>query len=290
MSATRDLIAAALTAAGSIRWQYPELSDELRELCARAMVQPDMGEVKNLVSAACNLMFDAGKLLGRRDAGADREVEDARSARTALLDYVRGVMAERDALIADNEPPKEAIGKLLADAMDTAAANGANSISMPDEYVEVAAWLCGIKPAPQPVGEICTDYHCPGDCGLEGAGYQHTRQPVSAAEVTMPKPNYDGYDLIDRFLRNNLDDDDYDEYMSGLHQYGDTREDAGYARGKLEAVPSGYWLAPVEPTPEMKSAGLNVEVGENNHVLTWTEVAAIYREMRDASLRGEVKP
>ena len=72
--------------------------------------------------------------------------------------------------------------------------------------------------------------------------------------------------------------------------HGDAHEAVGYARGKLEAVPSGYWLAPVEPTPEMKSAGLHVEVGENNHVLTWTEVAAIYREMRDAALRGEVKP
>ncbi len=41
MSATRDLIAAALTAAGSIRWQYPELADDMRELCARAMVEPD---------------------------------------------------------------------------------------------------------------------------------------------------------------------------------------------------------------------------------------------------------
>ena len=174
MSTTRDLIAAALTLADideHVAEMPTQAATDVRELCARAMVQPDMGEVKNLVSAACNLMFDAGKLLGRRDAGADREVEDARSARTALLDYVRGVMAERDALI-----------------------------------------------------------------------------------------------------------------------YGDAHEAAGYARGKLEAVPSGYWLAPVEPTPEMKSAGLNVEVGENNHVLTWTEVAAIYREMRDASLRGEVKP
>ena len=154
----------------------------------------------------------------------------------------------------------------------------------------VKLWHVMFAAAPQPVGEFCTDYHCPGDCGLNGHGYQHAPQPVSAAEMSMPELNDDGYDLIDRFLRNNLDDDDYDEYMSGLHQYGDTREDAGYARGKLEAVPSGYWLAPVEPTPEMKSAGLNVEVGENNHVLTWTEVAAIYREMRDASLRGEVKP
>jgi hypothetical protein len=59
-------------------------------------------------------------------------------------------------------------------------------------------------------------------------------QPISAAEVPMPEPNYDGYDLIDRFLRNNLDDDDYAEYVSGLQQYGDTREAAGYARGLAE--------------------------------------------------------
>nr|MBP8295964.1 hypothetical protein [Burkholderiales bacterium] len=58
-------------------------------------------------------------------------------------------------------------------------------------------------------------------------------------------------------------------FLDGAHVAGDAREAAGYARGKLEAVPSGYWLAPVEPTPEMKSAGLHVEVGENNHVLTW---------------------
>ena len=37
-----QLIAAALTAAGSIRWQYPELSDELRELCARATTDVDV--------------------------------------------------------------------------------------------------------------------------------------------------------------------------------------------------------------------------------------------------------
>ncbi len=106
MSTTRDLIAAALTLADideHVAEMPTQAATDVRELCARAMVEPDIGEVKNLVSAACNLMFDAGKLLGRRDAGADREVEDARSARTALLDYVRGVMTERDALLADNE-------------------------------------------------------------------------------------------------------------------------------------------------------------------------------------------
>ena len=42
--------------------------------------------------------------------------------------------------------PVEAIGKMLADAMVVAVSNGANSVSMPDEYVEVAVWLRGISP------------------------------------------------------------------------------------------------------------------------------------------------
>lgn len=44
------------------------------------------------------------------------------------------------------EPVMSAIGSLLEDGMAQAVANGANSVSMPDEYVEVAAWLCGIPP------------------------------------------------------------------------------------------------------------------------------------------------
>lgn len=39
-----------------------------------------------------------------------------------------------------------AIGTILNEVMEQAVANGANSVSMPDEYVEVAAWLCGIPP------------------------------------------------------------------------------------------------------------------------------------------------
>ena len=38
--------------------------------------------------------------------------------------------------------PLEAINKTLTEAMDQAAANGANSISMPDHYVELAYFLC----------------------------------------------------------------------------------------------------------------------------------------------------
>lgn len=45
----------------------------------------------------------------------------------------------------ESKVPLEAINKLLADCMDVAVQNGANSVSMPDHYVEVAAWICGVK-------------------------------------------------------------------------------------------------------------------------------------------------
>jgi len=38
--------------------------------------------------------------------------------------------------------PMEAISTLLNDAMRQAVSNGANSVSMPDEYVAVAHFLC----------------------------------------------------------------------------------------------------------------------------------------------------
>lgn len=45
-----------------------------------------------------------------------------------------------------------AIERILTEVMDEAARNGADSRSMPDDYVAVAAWLCGVstKEAPQP--------------------------------------------------------------------------------------------------------------------------------------------
>lgn len=66
--------------------------------------------------------------------------------------------------------PREAIEKILTQLMDLAVSNGANSISMPDEYVEVAAWLCGIPAQPAPsvpdgwkeaaiAWEVCASIH-----------------------------------------------------------------------------------------------------------------------------------
>lgn len=43
--------------------------------------------------------------------------------------------------------PVEAIGRLLTEAMDKAVENGASSVSMPDDYVAVAAWLYRVEGA-----------------------------------------------------------------------------------------------------------------------------------------------
>ena len=52
-------------------------------------------------------------------------------------------------------------------------------------------------------------------------------------------------------------------------------------------VPEGFALAPVEPTPAMKSAGIEVEIyneaADRIGALTWHEVASIYRAMLAAA-------
>jgi hypothetical protein len=56
--------------------------------------------------------------------------------------------------------PLAAISRVLAEVMERAVANGANSVSMPDEYVAIAAWLS--KQSYECDGsERCTYPHCP---------------------------------------------------------------------------------------------------------------------------------
>ena len=45
--------------------------------------------------------------------------------------------------------PMESIGAILGDAMDQAVQNGADSRSMPDHYVGIAAWLCDVVHGPE---------------------------------------------------------------------------------------------------------------------------------------------
>lgn len=49
--------------------------------------------------------------------------------------------ADRTHTLRTRATPFEAIETLLNQAMDQAVSNGANSVSMPDEVVEVAYWL-----------------------------------------------------------------------------------------------------------------------------------------------------
>lgn len=92
MSAKEELIAAALTACDVAATDYEgayRAKRELREACARAMVQPDMAEVERRLETyeeACRSACDIGQW----------EPE-----RTALLDYVRNIIAERDALMLE---------------------------------------------------------------------------------------------------------------------------------------------------------------------------------------------
>lgn len=50
------------------------------------------------------------------------------------------IKAVRHAFVAP-APPLAAIGRLVAMNMEQAVANGANSVSMPDDLVEIARWL-----------------------------------------------------------------------------------------------------------------------------------------------------
>lgn len=57
-----------------------------------------------------------------------------------VLQYARAFYAAQI-----GSPPLKEIGELLSHAMNVAASNGADSRSMPDEYVEIARWLCSLE-------------------------------------------------------------------------------------------------------------------------------------------------
>lgn len=74
-------------------------------------------------------------------------------ARGNGFDLMENLGVSLFALPGAQNVPKEAISKILTEVMDIAVSNGADSRSMPDEYVEVAAWLCGYAPLAPSVPE-----------------------------------------------------------------------------------------------------------------------------------------
>ena len=129
-------------------------------------------------------------------------------------------------------PPYGAIEKILTEVMDIATANGADSRSMPDEYVEVAAWLCGVpsaQPAPKAVAYL--------DLGV--GGYMDI-----------------GTDLNDEQLAS---------LPKGRHMLGivGTYGVDGYVSAQpAPIIPEGWKLVPTDPTPGMIDAAEYVDWGD----------------------------
>ena len=148
MTATQDLIAAALRLTALAErntddrdeWQHS--ISEVREMCARAMVQPDMAEVEKRLCIHENVV---------RMHANGAEFDKAPSAtRAALLDYVRGVMAERDALIHDNERLSRLYEQAVKGRADMRSALRGARAAAPQPVSEEP---CSIE---QPTGWRCT--------------------------------------------------------------------------------------------------------------------------------------
>lgn len=120
-----------------------------------------------------SLIEDIKLCMDMADGGEDSDSEEA-AFFASILARIRRLEGEKkllkEKLAAGAGVPREAIQKMLTQLMDIAVSNGANSVSMPDEYVEVAAWLCGIPAQPAPsvpdgwkeaaiAWEVCASIH-----------------------------------------------------------------------------------------------------------------------------------
>ncbi len=294
MSAKEELIAAALAQcdviAGMLGYEPSSLRD-MRELCARAMVQPDIAEVERLADEYANAVHD----------GRDN---DCATVRAALLDYVRGVMAERDALIQtlrdeiDENLRLRELGGALPDENITAMTerlirerdqfrDAAKMVADPLSLSRIlhelagAASLCW-EPRPTGVFDSQLAIHFVEQALAE------IRSRMAPASAGVPIPDVHDYGYLDS-------DNGWVETLacdeSDVHTYGDAREAAGYARGKAAGGKDAerYQHAKLHGWPEYRC-----EIHPNpNGVPQWgycgywfdSPDAAI-----DAALRGEVKP
>ena len=96
------------------------------------------------ISTSTEEIFNAGYQAALAAVPAQEPVTDEEVAR--LQSFVMNRIAELDAqepVKQERKPiPLNEIGGILNEVMDNAVRNGANSISMPDEYVAVAHFLC----------------------------------------------------------------------------------------------------------------------------------------------------
>lgn len=249
------------------------MQQKLREACARAMVQqaaPDMAEVERLVDKF------AEAYVGNRDL-----------QRTALLDYVRGILAERD-------------------------------------QFRDAAKMVPVEPTPAMLDAGCTEW-ASSPAGESGEEVVHTiyramlaaaPQPVGAAEVPMPGPAafIVWVGLMDKtpcgspFISQNtaaeyaaqIKSDTEIRPLVYLHEaraYGDAREAAGYAAGLAAGGKDAERLDWLQEQAEKGCVSMCFDIDGGVHV-TLDPVGEDQRAARNvntvrdgiAALRGEVKP
>lgn len=75
-----------------------------------------------------------------------------------ILDFARAILKEAGVEELERDAPRDAISRVLTEVMDAAVQNGADSRSMPDDYVAIAAWLCGVRePEQTPVAYLTKD-------------------------------------------------------------------------------------------------------------------------------------
>ena len=134
------------------------------------------------------------------------------------------------------------IGWLLDDAMNAAVKNGANSISMPDDYVELAVWLAGIPAHPaegvpahaaQPSDALieAVDAWFAENTGLGGCSDKDVAE-LAAIFATHPTPQgldarqwlqHHDFEALERFAETSEDDESYDigkEAIQRLTHFG----------------------------------------------------------------------
>lgn len=155
MSATQELIAAALTAADELdvlteQWLQPKspTGQWLREACARAMVQPGIPEVERLVREFEGAVWDQ----------AVHGISDANTTRAALLDAVRAIVAERDQF---RDAAKMVPGGWPCEIIEADFEHNTVTLKMNHYGYIVGAgphYLVPAAAAPQPVGEVQTGH------------------------------------------------------------------------------------------------------------------------------------
>jgi len=259
MSATQELIAAALIAADKIEGmelpvgyldlaeEAAELATDLREACARAMVQPDIAEVERLVDEYSDSVVEMARERKNKYLVAQRDTD-----RTALIDAVRAIVAERDGLM---QTLRDEIDENLRLRELGGALPDENITAMTERIIRERGQFRAAAKMVQPVGEV----PMPEPAAYLADNGLWCNEPMS--------PRYEP------------------AYFSGeMQKYGDAREAAGYAAGGKDAE-RYRWLR--DAKPYSAASGSLCELWLFSRP---TATAGEFDAAIDAALRGEVKP